>query len=566
MPPRKTQRRVLSSATTNQAKTARDILDEILKPDGDDDENKEDEPDDEIQQNPRLRKERESLSDESDDDDENEDNDDESSCPSEVSSAVSSTNPSTKPKREREKNDDEEEEEEYENPRQTRMMMQQMMEMNQSLLKQLQAMTNQQAMTAEKTNSVVTTTARDWKTLDDLTNDLQLTALEADLRYRDAQRVNRQLKEFIEPSTMGFINMLVVSNRNVDNTLVKVGNIDIPRWHLGECNEIMKVLRTVADSVGKTNPWETACAMLKTHSPPYLWHADCCRENIRCCQNILGEVTKVLSEDELRKNDRQSSEELKNVIKLLMKQTDFGGNIYSEANRNMKKVGDEGHTYAFMSWYNQIVQATQHHAELKKKLEQFGGANDGTSLDGTHENIMGGSRRFEFQQGFVGKKLADYKADMKKSDMKKKKMNQTNERVRRDEKQPSEEKKSSKETKEECWACGMRGHSRDKCILYNGVKGKFKNKPHPDVNKEDCKFLDSAVGKKWKEKGKDYAPFATLLNGNKRTGNEPVTMSYIHHALDMNEKSVVDGMVQCYIQHKNNTNACDITLYRTVCR
>jgi hypothetical protein len=88
MPPRKTQRRVLSSATTNQAKTARDILDEILKPDGDDDENKEDEPDDEIQQNPRLRKERESLSDESDDDDENEDNDDESSCPSEVSSAV----------------------------------------------------------------------------------------------------------------------------------------------------------------------------------------------------------------------------------------------------------------------------------------------------------------------------------------------------------------------------------------------------------------------------------------------------------------------------------------------
>jgi hypothetical protein len=75
------------------------------------------------------------------------------------------------------------------------------------------------------------------------------------------------------------------------------------------------------------------------------------------------------------------------------------------------------------------------------------------------------------------------------------------------------------------------------------------------VNKEDCKFLDSAVGKKWKEKGKDYAPFATLLNGNKRTGNEPVTMSYIHHVLDMNEKSVVDGMVQCYIQHKNNTNA-----------
>ena len=59
-----------------------------------------------------------------------------------------------------------------------------------------------------------------------------------------------------------------------------------------------------------------------------------------------------------------------------------------------------------------------------------------------------------------------------------------------------------------CTACGRSGHDASKCV-FNMTWGQ-----HPDRNTTNTPFADSAVGKRWKEKGKDVLPHNMTLDGS----------------------------------------------------
>ena len=63
-------------------------------------------------------------------------------------------------------------------------------------------------------------------------------------------------------------------------------------------------------------------------------------------------------------------------------------------------------------------------------------------------------------------------------------------------------------TSSKCTACGRSGHDASTCV-YNMSWGQ-----HPDRNTTKAPFAESAVGKKWKEQGKDVLPHNITLDGS----------------------------------------------------
>ena len=59
-----------------------------------------------------------------------------------------------------------------------------------------------------------------------------------------------------------------------------------------------------------------------------------------------------------------------------------------------------------------------------------------------------------------------------------------------------------------CTACGRPGHDASSCV-FNMSWGQ-----HPDRNTTNTPFAESAVGKKWKEQGKDVLPYNLKLDGS----------------------------------------------------
>ena len=467
---------------------------------------------------------------------------------------------------------------------QTQMLIEQQQDQNRLLRAEMDLLRNAQSQNPAprgEHHSMVST--RNWKICNDLTSTQQLKELEEDLRYRDVQRISRCLRSFMDPEALKLVDMLVKGNTSVNSQVINIGEVLEPAWHGLKGTEVMKIIRTAMGATSTVNPVEAACQALKTQEPPLMWHGECCGPNMATCQSILSIVGFIIPEDILESPEKDTLAPLRDVVEKLLKQTDFGNNMLisagklrssasavtptvgrSSASAVTPTVGDNNpaprrNEWAWRTWFEHIVMATNGFAELKAQFEQQKGQSDGHSANGQFASIVGGSRKYYFVNRFIGKR-EDPRSDKgtsgdssnKGKPAKKTKRDareafgetnntststanskeivegsnsHTERPLSRTERLPAHELSAEEVANSlPCCACGHKKHAKKDCFLAKGLPDKFGGKPHPEVNTELKHFAHSTRGKQWKKKGKDMVTFSLLLDGSRREGKRAVNV------------------------------------------
>jgi hypothetical protein len=497
-------------------------------------------------------------------------------------------------------------------------------------------------------------TSRDWNIMTDLTDPKQLGKLEEDLKFRDAQGVTRHLRQFVEKCILEVMDDILMSKQPEDEwTRVDVGGEMELQWHTLKAEGIMKIFRNVVGGTLDSDPIKRICIALQDKVPVLIWHPDCPRSNLEQCVVVRQLVTTLVPPNILESKGKGEMEAVRDTIKNLMRQTDFGGHLLRQAEEKLQKIRlenvqrrgngtpsmggvEEDDTWTFRAWMGAITEKTIQYNENLTQLQQMRSQSDGTSSTGNIKDVIGCSKRLRYQNGTISREAArpedrrpgrdrgldrqpqerrqedrsDRRASRGQVVMTRPEENRgrrenprerepTRERDRRTRsprrESPRREHGGSKETtqrmREErpaargvgtsqrqdrrltpgecdshvpCCACGGKNHNRKECVLDRGTERSYQGNPHPDVNKESCRFHESAIGKRWRsERNMINVPFKMRIDGSLRQDEplgkittRPNNITMLHHMIDNHKEAAIpDGMVTCMIlPHKSNSS------------